>query len=92
MPKLLYALRCAPCDNSAVLSQYDTVIKQTLPVILNIDKTESVWSQATLPISSGGPGVRLASDLALPTFLSSVAGSCSLMLRLLPNHLHAASG
>ena len=27
MPKLLYALRCAPCDSSAVLSQYDTVIK-----------------------------------------------------------------
>jgi hypothetical protein len=73
MPKLLYALQCASCYDSAVLSQYDTIIKQTLQVILNIDMTESVWSQATLPVSSGGLGVRLASDLALPAFLSSVA-------------------
>ena len=92
MPEVLHVLRCAPCYNSAVLSQYDTVIKQTLQVILNIDLTESVWSQASLPISHGGLGVRLATDLALPAFLSSVAGSSNLTIRLLPSRLHAASG
>jgi hypothetical protein len=30
--------------------------------------TESAWSQATLPVSSGGLGVRIASELALPAF------------------------
>jgi hypothetical protein len=39
-----------------------------------------------LPVSSGGLGVRLASDFAL-----SAAGSCSLTLRLLLNRLHTAS-
>jgi len=92
MPKLLYTLRCAPCYSSAILSQYDGVIKQTLQLILNIELTESVWSQATLPVSSGGLGVRLASDLALPAFLSSVAGSSNLTLRLLPSRLHGISG
>ena len=50
-------------------------IKQTLQVIINVDLSEAVWGQATLPVSSGGLGVRLATDLALPAFLSSVAGS-----------------
>ena len=52
MPKLLYTLRSAPCHQSSILMQYDTVIRQTL--ILNLDLTESVWNQATLPVSRGG--------------------------------------
>lgn len=91
-PKLLYTLRCAPCYKSAILTQYDSVIKQTLQVILNVDLSEGVWSQATLPVSSGGLGVRLATDLALPAFLSSVAGSAELIMQLVPSRLHAVSG
>ena len=91
-PKLLYTLRCAPCYQSAILTQYDDAIKQTLRVIINVDLSEAVWGQATLPVSSGGLGVRLATDLALPAFLSSVAGSAKLAMRLLPSHLHGESG
>jgi len=91
-PKLLYTLRCAPCYRSSLLADYDTVIKQTLQVVLNIDLTVSVWNQATLPVSSGGLGVRLASDLALPAFLSSVAGCVGLSQQLLPTRFHATSG
>ena len=91
-PKLLYTLRCAPCYQSAILTQYDDAIKQTLQVIINVDLSEAVWGQATLPVSSGGLGVRLATDLALPAFLSSVAGSAKLAMRLLPSHLHGESG
>ena len=40
----------------------------------------------------GGLGVRLATDLALPAFLSSVAGASTLTVRLLPNRLHGTSG
>ena len=50
-PKLLYTLRCAACYRSSVLPDYDSVIQQTLRVILNVDLTETVWSQATLPLS-----------------------------------------
>jgi hypothetical protein len=77
MPNLLYAVRCAPCYNTADLSQYGTVIKQTLQIILNIDMTESVWSQAILPVS-GGLGVRLATDLVLPAFLRNSRKGCQL--------------
>ena len=56
-----------------MLPQYDAVIKNTLQVVLNIELNDVTWSQATLPVANGGLGVRLATDLALPAFLSSVA-------------------
>ena len=92
MPKLLYTLRSAPCYQSSILTQYDTVIRQTLQLILNLDLTESVLNQATLPVSRCGLGVRLATDLALPAFISSVAGASTLTVRLLPNRLQDTSG
>ena len=42
-------------------------------------------------MSSGGLGVRLAVDLALPAFLSSVNGASALTLRLLPSRLRSMS-
>lgn len=92
MPKLLYTLRCAACYNSTVLPEYDSVVRQTLKTILNVELPESVWKQATLPVSSGGLGIRLATDLALPAYLSSVHGASELTLQLLPRRLHAVSG
>jgi len=43
-------------------------------------------------VSSGGLGVRLSMDLALPAFLSSVNGASELTLLLLPSRLHSMSG
>ena len=91
-PKLLYTLRCLLCYQSAVLPQYDAVIKNTLQVVLNIELNDVTWSQATLPVANGGLGVRLATDLALPAFLSSVAGSTALVFQLLPSRFHASAG
>ena len=63
-----------------------------MKVILNVVLTDDVWSQVTLPVSSGGLGVRLATDLALPAFLSSVNGAADLTMKLLPSRLHEVSG
>jgi len=92
MPRLLYTLRCSPCYKSSTLSQYDEAVRSTLKAILNVDLTAAVWRQATLPVSSGGLGVRLATDLALPAFLSSANGASPLTRQLLPTRLHASSG
>jgi hypothetical protein len=92
IPKLLYSLRCAACYMSPILLDYDVVIRHTLKVILNVDLSDVIWKQATLPVSSGGLGVRLAVDLALPSFLSSVNGASELTLQLLPSRLHSLSG
>ena len=92
VPKLLYTLRSAPCYANHLLKQYDDSIRNTLQHILNISLSDSAWDQASLPISSGGIGVRLATDLALPAFLSSVAGSLDLVKKLTPPRLHDSVG
>ena len=92
VPKLLYTLRSAPCYANHLLKQYDDTIRNTLQLILNISLSDSSWDQASLPISSGGIGVRLAADLALPAFLSSVAGSLDLVKKLTPPRLHDSVG
>ena len=45
---------------------------------------ESVWSQATLPTSKRGFGIRRSVDLALPAFLASSHASQGLVSSLLP--------
>ena len=91
-PKLLYTLRCAACYTSTILPEYDNVIRNTLKVVLNVDISDAVWKQATLPVSRGGLGVRLATDLALPAFLYSVNGASDLVLQLLPSRFSNSSG
>jgi Reverse transcriptase (RNA-dependent DNA polymerase) len=92
LPKLQYILRCSPCYQSDMLQQYDSVIRDTLQSILNVTLTDDAWMQATLPVKHGGIGIRLATQVSLPAYLSSVASSSELMLQLLPQRLHVTSG
>ena len=75
-----------------LLSDYDSVLRATLQSVLNIQLTDETWEQATLPASSGGIGVRKASQVALPAFLSSVVSSQPLVTELLPGRLHTICG
>jgi len=92
LPKLQYTLRCSPCFNSSVIPRYDKCIRDTLEMILNIQLSDHSWLQASLPVSSGGLGVRTASQLVLPAFLSSVVGSVDLCQQILPSRLHSIAG
>ena len=60
--------------------------------VLNVRMTESVWDQAVLPVSRGGLGIRAATHVALPAFLSSVTSAESLTVQLLPPRLHPSAG
>jgi len=91
-PKLLYCLRSSPCFSSQVLLQYDDIIIQTLQQLLNVQMTATAHNQATLPVAFGGLGVRLASDLALPAFLSSTVSSSDTVQQLLPARLRSVGG
>ena len=76
IPKLMYFLRCAPSFKfKEVLQDYDQYLRLGLEDILNVKLGENSWLQSTLPVSMGGLGIRLASDLALPAFLSSAHGA-----------------
>jgi hypothetical protein len=71
--KLLYTLRTSRAYNfPGLLSSFDEIIRDSLCSICNTDIVSSIWTQASLPISLGGLGIRRAEELALPAFIASV--------------------
>ena len=88
IPKLMYFLRCTPSFLfREVLHEYDNQLRLGLENILNVKFEEKSWLQSTLPVSKGGLGIRLASDLALPAFLSSAHGTILGANSLLPENI-----
>ena len=76
VPKLLYFLCSAPCfKRRDLLEEYDSVMRQTLEKILNTKLDEEKHLQSSLPVKFGGLGIRRATDLALPAFISSAHGA-----------------
>ena len=69
------------------IDQSSTASFATLNIVLNVDSTDDI-----ILVSKEGLGVRrLASELALPAFLSSVNSATEPTLQLLPARLHASS-
>ena len=73
MPRLLYTLRTSDCHNHSLLTRFDTILREGLSLILNIDFDDTKWLQATLPVRNGGVGLRTVSTLATSAFLASAA-------------------
>ena len=91
LPKLLYTLRTSPCFFGPELQVFDSLLRSLLSSILNINLTDSAWSQASLPVRCGGLGVCSATLLAPSAFLVSAAGSADLVHDILPRRLQNAS-
>ena len=66
------------------MKNYDDLIKSALQKILNIDLSDQHWNQCTLPINLGGIGLKLASEVSLPAFLSSAFGASQTVKVLVP--------
>ena len=89
LPKILYVLRTAPCYFSPLLTSFDQELRSSLSLILNINfDSDPIWSQASLPVSFGGIGVRSAIQLAPSAYLASAAGSTTLLKQILPCRFH----
>ena len=73
LPKLQYLLRACPafsCQDA--LQDFDATVRSALTAIINVTFSEASYSQAVLPVSLGGLGVRRAQDLAKPAFIASL--------------------
>ena len=54
--------------------------------VTNVNFTsDDTWTQATLPVSLGGLGVRKSQDIALPCFISSLHATDSIVASILSN-------
>ena len=85
IPKALYILRTAPCFLSEQLEVFDGALRSILSQVLNIDLDQDMaWLQASLPVRSGGLGVRRAAQLAPSAYLASAAGCSALIQQIVP--------
>ena len=87
IPRLLYTLRTAACCNSDKLREFDATIRCTLAEVVNVNFSDDQWKQASLPVISGGLGIRSATLLAPSAFLASAAGCTTLVQKLLPPNM-----
>ena len=84
MPHLLYTLRASDCHDHPLLTRFDTILREGLSLILNVDFDDTQWLQATFPVRHGGIGLRTASKLATSAFLASAASTEALQQAILP--------
>ena len=75
VPRLMHTLRSSPSFGHPLLLEFDTTLKECLCSVVNTDLTNTQWTQASLPVSRGGLGIRLASQLAPSAFLASAMGT-----------------
>ena len=73
LPKLQYLLRLYPAYLTAVeLRAFDKLLRVALSAVSDVNVVGGAWEQASLLVKMGGLGVRMAEDVALPAFLSSL--------------------
>lgn len=84
IPKLNYLIRSSPAWKfNNFTDSFDNLLKVTLESILNIKLEDKILTQATLPVSFGGLGIRRLKDIALPAFISSVHGAFNIVSQII---------
>ena len=84
IPKMTYLLRSSPAYQQVdLLDDFDIIVRNSISSITNIDFTDDSWTQVSLPVRSGGLGIRKSVDIALPCFISSALSAHSLVEAIL---------
>ena len=85
LPKVQHLLRSYPAFLFPdMLEKFDSMQKSSLESILNCSLSETNTSQAFLPVSKGGLGLRSTVQLSLPAYIASAFGVESRVASLLP--------
>ena len=88
LPKLTYFLRTSPSfGTTEILKQYDKALRVALISILNVVMEDPSWEQCSLLVQMGGLGIRTASEVSLPAYLSSMSATFECITPLLSTYL-----
>jgi len=71
-------LRTLPYCEHPQLVELDNLLRSAVTQIYNVSLSDDPWTQSSLPVLSGGLGVRSVSKLASSAFLASAASTQSL--------------
>jgi hypothetical protein len=82
-PRLQFMLRAAPCMEHPLLVKYDDILRKATRGVCNIDLSDDQLLQASLPVRSGGLGIRRVSSLAPSALTASAAGTSELQACIL---------
>ena len=82
-PKLQHTLRASSCRDHTSLTTLDWLLRAALGKICNVALSDDQWRQASLPVRSGGLGIRRVASLASSAFLASAVGTRDLQDRIL---------
>lgn len=83
-PRFQYILRTSPAFFAIDrLNEIDEFYRHTIETITNNKLTDRSWSQASIPLSFAGLGIRKLTDLAYPAYFSSVHQSQTLADQIL---------
>ena len=80
----MYILRTAPCFLSPSLNRCNGLQRSLIESICNIQLSDASWLQASLPINSGGLGIRSATTLPPSAYLASASSSALISQAILP--------
>lgn len=84
IPKLIFLLRTTPMWKfPEIVKRIDNLMKLTIERICNIRLDDYQYSVSSLPCRQGGLGIRKVSDIMLPSFLSSICSTSSLINQIL---------
>ena len=84
IPKMTYLLRSSPAFHQTdLLQEFDMIVRNSMSKITNIDFTDDGWTQASLPVRSGGLGICKAVDISPPCYISSALLTHSLVEAIL---------
>ena len=85
IPKLTYLLRSTGYfKHKHLLNSIDEDIRTTLETICNSKFDVDKWELISLPVRCGGLGIRKATEICLPSFLSSVNSVINLVTLIYP--------
>ena len=84
LPKVMYILRTTdPTNLQDIWKDYDCATREALTRILGSPVNDPQWTQAKLPVSMGGLGLRSAEDHSPAAYATSCLSSHQLLLDIL---------
>ena len=85
-PVLQHTLRSSPCYGHMLLTSFDSLLRSALSKICNVTLSDDQWLQASLPVRSGGLGIRRVASLASSAFIASAVSTRDLQEQILQNN------
>ena len=90
LPKMSYLIRTVnPLNHQASMNRFDDSVRNSLERLLGSPMSDDKWTQASIPVSQGGLGLRSAALHSAGAFISSFSDSHSIIEDMTGKPVHS---